>query len=36
MRVVQGIYEDSEKAVKCGVGVTDGFKVGWDYMRDQL
>lgn len=37
MKKVQDMYKDSETGVRCAVvGVTDGLKVGWDYIRDQL
>lgn len=30
------VSEDSETVVTCAVGAADGFKVGWDCIRDLL
>lgn len=30
------MYKDTETLVRSGAAVTDGFKVGWDYVRDSL
>lgn len=34
--VVQDIYNNSETVVRCVVGETDGFRVGRNYIGDQL
>lgn len=36
VRVVQDIYDSGETVVRCVVGETDGFRVGRNYIRDQL
>lgn len=35
-RVVQDLYEDSTTAVRCAVGLMDGFRVEVDYIEERL
>lgn len=36
VRVVWEMYQDNKTVTRCVVGVTKGFKMGCDYIKDWL
>lgn len=36
LKVVQDMYGESKTVARCVVGLTDEFKVGWEYIRNLL